>query len=168
MSDFSLAALIRQVIDETDLATPDEIADKVAEMVPSRQLRAAIAELLREVVRVELTRTRSNPVPVARRIANPSAKVRGLRQMADAWRRRLRDRIHIGQGPDAWKLLADCTATDFRFAADERRTMAAGILAAATEYESFAEALETHKVSRFADLPESVQADLLGGMEKAS
>lgn len=167
MSDFSLIALIRQVAAETDLASPTDIAAKVAEMVPPKHVRAALAEVLVEAVRIEIGRLRAAPQPVARRTTNPSAKVRALR-VAEEWRVRLRDRLHIGRGADAWKLLADCSAMDFRFAAEERRALAAGALAVAAEYDSYAEALEARGVDRFADLPESVQAELLGGTEKAA
>lgn len=169
MSDFSLIALIRQVIDETDLASPTDLADKVAEMVPPRQVRAALAEALPHLVRIELGRQRSAPPgDQPRRISNRSSKVVALRGYADAWRSRLRERLHVGQGRDAWKVLADCAASDFRFAADERRAFASGALSAASEYDSFAVALETHGVDRFADLPDAVQAELLGGTEKVA
>lgn len=167
MTDFSLAAIIQQVIDETDLASPDEIAGKVAEMVPSKHLRAALAEALPHVVRIELTRSRGRVAPV-RRIANRSSKVAAIRNEIESWRNRLRDRISTGSSRHDWKLLADCTAADFRQAAGQRRAFADGALRAANEFDSFADALDRHKVSRFADLPESVQAELLGGTEKAA
>jgi hypothetical protein len=169
MTDFSLIALIRQVIDETDLASPSDLADKVAEMVPPLQVRAALAEALPHLVRIELGRQRTTTAAgPARRAPNRSSKVTALRGYADAWRLRLRDRLHVGQGKDAWKVLADCNATDFRFAADERRTFASGALAAASELEGFAVALEAHGKDRFADLPDSVQAELLGETEKVA
>jgi hypothetical protein len=166
MSDFSLIALIRKVIDETDLASPADLAVKVAEMVPPKHVRAALAEALPNLVQTELGRQRMARTETSRRTANPSSKVRAIREYADAWRKRLRDHISIGR--DDWKLLADCSAADFRHAAESRRALAAGALANAAEFETFADACEAHKVARFADLPEKVQAELLGGAEKAA
>jgi hypothetical protein len=171
MTDFSLIATVRAVIEETDLASPVEIADKVIEMVPRAAVRAALVEALPYVVQAELSRQPRSAGPQAatetvRRIQNPSAKVRAIRQHAEEWRARLRHRISVGGGE--WKFLADCTATDFRTAATRRRAHAAGALANAVEFEAYAAALDEHKVSRFADLPEDVQAALLGAEESAA
>jgi hypothetical protein len=163
MSDFSLIALIRKVIDETDLANPADIAAKVAEMVPPKSVREAFAQALPFVVQVEVSRYHSAP---PRRSANPSSKVAALRDYADVWRVKLRERISVGNHD--WKLLADCSATDFRQAAEGRRVHAAGALANAARFDTYAAACEEHKVARFADLPEKVQAELLGGAEKAA
>jgi hypothetical protein len=62
-----------------------------------------------------------------------------------------------------WKLLADCSAIDFRQAAEGRRVHAAGALANAARFDTYAAACEEHKAARFADLPEKVQAELLLG-----
>lgn len=168
MTDFSLIALIRKVIDETDLANPTDIAAKVAEMVPPKSVREAFAHALPFVVQVEVSRyhpTIPTPAPV-RRQANPSAKVAAQRAYAEAWRARLRLRISVGNLE--WKMLADCSAADFRNAAARRRAHAAGALANAAEFETWAAACDEHKADRFADLPESVQAELLGGAEQAA
>lgn len=164
MSDFSLIALIRKVIDETDLANPADIAAKVAEMVPPKSVRDAFAQALPFVVQVEVSRY--HPSAPVRRTANPSSKVAALRDYADIWRVKLRERISVGS--HEWKFLADCSAIDFRQAAEGRRIHAAGALANAARFDAYAAACEEHKVDRFADLPEKVQAELLGGQEKAA
>lgn len=173
MNDFSLIATVRSVIEETDLASPQEIADKVIEMVPRAKIRAALIEALPYLVQTELGRQRmsspAGPAPSGAtrpRAVNQSSKVRALRQYADAWRAKLRMRVAIGHGE--WKLLADCTAADFRIAADRRRAHAAGALSNAIKYEAYAAALDEHEVTRFADLPEDVQASLLGAEESAA
>lgn len=170
MSDFSLIATVRSVIETTDLASPAEIADKVVEMVPRAALRAALVEAMPFVVQAELSRQPRPsvlpPVEPARRTQNPSAKVQAIRQHAEEWREKLRHRISVGAGE--WKFLADCTAADFRTAAARRRAHAAGALANAVKFDSYATALDEHKVSRFADLPEDVQAKLLGAGRAAA
>jgi hypothetical protein len=118
MTDFDLRALVRSVIDETDLPSPRDIAAKDAEMVPDEHLRAALALALVSLAHDEVTRTRMANVASAA----PSAKVAAIRAAAETWRRALHDRVHVGAGD--WKLLADCTADDLAFAAEERREMA--------------------------------------------
>lgn len=155
MNEFSLKAEIRKVVDTTDLADPRDIAAKVAENVPAKLLRAALAQALPELVRVELTRSRMSPPPAV--LPNRSPKREAIAEM---WRRHLRDRVHIGRS--AWLLLADCSADNFRAAAAERRALATANLAAADRYQSYADACDKHGVDKFSDLPESVQAELLG------
>lgn len=164
MGEFNLKAEIRKVVDTTDLASPDDIAAKVVENIPAKLLRSALMQCLPELVRVELGRARGlHPItPQSYR----SSKVAGIRAAAEDWRRRLRDRVHVGRG--VWLLLADCSAENFRFAAEERRVNAERSLAAADQYNRFGAACEKHSVARFADLPEAVQAQLLGGEEAAA
>jgi hypothetical protein len=157
MTDFSLKAEIKKVIDETDLTDPRDLAAKVAENIPVKLRLDALKQALPELVRVELTRARMSPPPM---LPNRSSKVTAIRE---DWRRHLRDRVHVGRSE--WVMLADCSAEHFRSAAEERRAFAAANLAAAARYELYAVACEEHGVDRFADLPESVQAALLGGAE---
>src|SRR5688572_9456756 len=137
MSDFNLKHEIKKVIDSTDLANPHDIAAKVAESIPAKLLRVALAQALPELVRVELGRARTHAVPQPTTASNRSSKVTGIRE---AWRRHLRDRVHVGRG--IWQMLADCTAENFRAAAEERRANAAANLAAADRYDGYAEACE--------------------------
>lgn len=164
LADFSLVAIVRTIIEETDLASPREISDKAVEMVPDSMLVRALVEAMPYVVQAELSRQPHGSMATGdapARAANTSAKVAAIRQYADAWRGKLHHRISVGGGE--WKFLADCAAVDFRTAANRRRAHAAGAIASAVEFESYAAACEQHKVSRFADLPESVQRELLGG-----
>lgn len=155
-TDFSLKAEIKKVVDTTDLADPREIAAKVAENIPAKMLRQALAQALPELVRVELTRSRRPPTAPA-----PSAHSAKRTAIAEMWRRHLRDRVHIGQS--GWLLLGDCSAENFRTAAAERRALAIANSAAAEKYDRYADACDEHGVDRFADLPEALQAELLQG-----
>jgi hypothetical protein len=165
-TEFNLTDAIRSVIDETDLTEPRDIASRVACDTPKARMREAYIEALTSLVRIELGKARMHsahasdvkPSKPARRPQQQSAKVAALREYAEAWRRRLRDRLFV---IDGWKLLADCTAADFRFAAEQRRTIAHGILANAEELNTYADACEAHDVATFADLPEDIQAKLL-------
>jgi hypothetical protein len=148
MTDFSLRALVRNVLDETDLTSPDEIAEKVAASIPKEQLRAVLALTLRDFVRIEMTRSRSagqndekQPRP-----ANRSAKVSAIRDAAPKW---MRERVYVGT---TWKLLAECTYDNLMFLVADRSALAAQNQAAAERYQKIADAVKRARVACVADL----------------
>lgn len=163
MSTFSLSAAVRAVIDETNIADPRELAAKVAEGVPSKHLRDALAEALATYVRVQFTRDRE-PVPVP--VPNRSAKVAALQAHAERWRRVLLDRVHVGNG--CWSLLTDCSYDHLMFMVAERRANAAANLAAADRYAALADLVQHHRVARVGDLPDTVLRGALAESEAAA
>lgn len=166
MSDFSLPALVREVIATTDLTSPRDVAAKVAESVPSRELRGALAEALASYVRVEFHRDRP-PLSTAPTVptANRSAKVASIRQHAESWRRTLQSRLCAA---GEWLLLKDCSYEHLTVLATERRRAAAENVAAAEMYERFAEAVESAGVDRFGDLPDETLRALLSSESEAA
>jgi len=159
-TDYDVRAAIRSVINETDLASPDDISDKVATNVPERQLRAVLADVLREFVRVELTRHRSGIAsPVASQSESPvaaaavSAKRAAIVDYAARW---LRERVAVAE--NEWKLLGDCHRGDLLYLAEARRRNAERSLSAAGRYDRYAVALAEHGAARVADLPHAVIA----------
>lgn len=159
---FDLRAAVADV--SADLTDIDEIASKVAENVPSRELRATLTEALRPYVREFITRRRAtNPVlaPASAAAVRParSDKVARIRAMGRAW---LRENIHVGDGER--KQLADCTYQDLMFAAEERRENARRNLAKADRFEEIANMLNDRGVSTVAELPTE---DLQGWSEAA-
>lgn len=160
---FNLTQLIRQVLDETDLAEPTAIAEKVAAMVPPKHRLAALQQALPTFVRVTVTRNRGPMAQAAARQTGRtqsarSAKVAAIRQAAPAWKRALRERIHVGRG--RWELLGKCSYDELMFAVTERRHIAAQVNGAADRYEKVAVAVSEYGVSTPEDLPESVLAEL--------
>lgn len=153
MSDFDIRKAVLAVIDETDLATPEEIAAKVAESVPGRELRSVLAFVLRDFVRVELGRGRmASRAPERSTSAKPqrSAKVASIRDYGRRW---LRDREFVG---DTWKLLGDCSYENLRYLEADRVQNAARSTAAATRYGHLADLVKKHKTDRVAGLPDRV------------
>jgi hypothetical protein len=150
MTDFDLRRSIRAIVEETDLASPEEITEKLAGQIPARDLRAVVTVLLRDYVRVELSRLRmgahggDNPDATT----NRSAKVAAIRAAAPRW---LRDRVFVGGSE--WKLLGDCTADNLSYLQQERRDNAARSLAAAEFFASLEKLVRRHKVARVSDLP---------------
>jgi hypothetical protein len=190
MSTYDLRAHVVAVLDETSLTDPGEIADKVLEGIPAKHLRAALAVTLRAYVRSVNAHRRGAQIPGGhsssdaqsscattgsslqappsdqgpldahcRPVARGSRKVRGIRE---AWRRHLNGRWHSSE--DEWKQLRYMTRENLLFAAEERRITAERNLAWARILEEWAQAVAEHNVGMFGDLPEAVQADLLGGL----
>lgn len=153
MSDFDIREAVRAVIEETDLTAPEEIAAKVAEGVPARQLRPVLSWVLRDYVRVELGRDRRHhhDVPLFAR----SAKREAIVEYAQRW---LRDRVSVA---NEWKMVGDCTAEDCLTVAAERRENARRNVLAAELWEARADLLKQHRSRRLADLP----PDALGEAE---
>jgi hypothetical protein len=150
MTDYDLRASIRVVMDETDLASPDEIATKVAAGIPRDQLRAVLVLTLKAFVHAEMTRIR--PRLRGAGLDSPaadSAKVRAIREAAPRW---MRERVFVGTD---WRLLSDCTYENLLFLVQDRMTHAAQNQAAADRYQRIADAVKRHKVSRVADLPKT-------------
>lgn len=157
-SQYNLHDAVASVLDTTNLTEPAEIAAKVAENVPSRELRRVVGELLPAYVR-EVNRHRRN-LGLTSENANQSArssKVAAFRAIGRAW---LRNRIQVESG---WKLLADCSYEDLMWAAENRRQIAAQNFAKAEEYEALAQHVQAHGVDRLADLPDAALDELEAG-----
>jgi hypothetical protein len=154
MSAYDIRAAVRAVMDETDLTSPEEIAAKVAESVPAKSLRAVLATVLRDYVRIELGRDRS---PVLRPAPTGSAKVRAYREYAQRW---LRERVFVGDS--GWKLLGDCTYENLRYLEQERLVNAERSRLAAARYATLAELVQRHSVARVADLPAALLTEAEG------
>jgi hypothetical protein len=158
MTTVNLRALIRDIAENSSLRGPREIAAKVAENIPAKQVRAALAEALVAYVREELTRARATSAPVLPGNVNSarSSKVAAIR---DAWRRTLAGQFHVGAG--VWQRLADCSREQVMFLAAERREMAERNAAAADMFDRLGAAMRKRHAKVVADLSEPVLAELL-------
>lgn len=151
---YDLRADVKAILDETSLADPGEIADKVAESIPPRALRDALHVTLRSYVRQVISESRTNTAPS---VVGRSAKVAAIR---DGWQRRLHDRCHVGGS--VWKLLGECDYADLYAMADEREHHAATNAAWARHYRSLAALLTEHDAAVVSDLPPEVLMRALG------
>lgn len=148
MSDFDLRKAIRTVLDETDLSSPEEVAQKVAESIPANRRLAVLAMALRDTVRIEMSRIRNDPPPSLK--GNASAKVRAIREAAPKW---LRDRVYVGTG---WTLFGDCSYEEVLYLRTERLENAARSHAKGEHYGRVAAEMKRCRVTRVADLPRRV------------
>jgi hypothetical protein len=183
MADFNIRQLIREVLRSSTMADPSAVADEVMRRIPKNMIRAALAQVLRDVVRQVMGEERQanrggssvtaepQPTQPALRIADggdePPAKPVPNRSwkrvgISDGWQKRLMDRVHVGQSAQDWKLLKFCTYEDLLFAANERRGIADSNNAAARQYDAWARLLTEHDVATFGDLPAEAQMSALG------
>lgn len=159
MTDFNLRALVREVMDNSTLKTPDEIATEVAKRIPADCIADALQQSLRTFTRQVISEERPHGMrgisaPVA---SSRSAKVAGIR---DGWQRKLRARYHVGEG--AYEFLGECTAENLIFIATDLDEQAARKQARARGFRRLAEALETNGVERVKDLPAELLMNSLG------
>jgi hypothetical protein len=166
MTGYDVQRVIREIIEDTDLTNPREIAAKVAENIPDEDLHDALGMVLPHYVRLVLGQHRASVAPPAPLLgpgaiappapegtappgpAGTSAKVRAIRDAAPQW---LRERVHVGSS--RWKLLGDCTCEDLMFLARERVDNAERLKNRAKTYLDLAHLMEQHNVGLVADLP---------------
>ena len=153
---YDLRDAVNAVLDSglTDYA---DIAAKVAENVPSREVRFCLAEALRSYVREQMSHRRAVN-PVLKPATSPSSPTSSARSpKRDAIRaqhaRFLLDLVHVQDGN---KPLGKCTYQDLMFAAEERRQMASANTAMANRYQQITELLRSHDVTTVEELPVAV------------
>lgn len=173
MSAYDLRAAVKHVLATSSLTDPGEIADKVAESIPAKSLRAVVREMLRAYVRQINNEGRTYSPPnfqpsssghpnrdthTQSAAAGRSSKVRAIRE---GWQRQLTVRYHVGHG--VHKMQVDMTYDDFMFGANERDSIAERNSAWARVLRARAGLLTEHDVETFGDLPVEVQMAALGG-----
>lgn len=150
--------LIRQVIGNTGLVDPREIAEVVADRTPDSEVRGFYAKMLVQEVRMHLSNERRNifsqagsePNPdtdptVGKSGLKPLGKARTRATVArDWWADFTSTRVHVGQ--QSWKLLGDCTFDDLRSMHDERASHADRVLQEAHRFDVLSKLLEEEGV----------------------
>lgn len=130
-----LKTVVRQVLTETGLSDPHEVAAEVARRLRGPDVRAALAEALVVYVRVQFSRDRRLPQLGVSASQVVSSKVTACR---DEWARRLQTPVGVG---GVWKHLAECTADDLRVVAASLRRHAVQAAVKAEWYEALAASL---------------------------
>lgn len=160
MTVYDVREAIRAVVEDSDLTDPGDIAAKVVEQIPSRDLRPVLALVLREYVRTQLhsfERWRTRLEGEESQRPNRSAKREAIR----AWARVLRKPVAVED--NVWKQFGECTVEDLRFLAVDRRQNAAESIAAAERFEKYTAAVDECGVEVVADLPDDVIASIESG-----
>lgn len=149
-AEVSVRALVRQVMDETDLIDPAEIAGEILRRLPKEDVQAALEQTLPGYVRVVMHQA-FTPPPKPSTKPGRSVKREGIVDIGRA----LRDGVHCATG---WKHLADCTKEDLLFAVHERLSIAEKNRAKAEQFQTLVTLVTKHKVEVVADLPQDVLA----------
>lgn len=158
MPDLNLRARIRAILDDTSETDPGVVADRVSGDLTDGEVRPALAETMRALVR-DVIREDRRLADAATEQPTPGQGRSRARAVAEAWRAHLRDRVFVGDG--VWRLLGDCSPEDVAFLVSDRRRQAAELVAKAARYEGLRAAMVEHAVARVADLPDAVLAAAL-------
>ena len=177
----TLSALIRTVLTDTDLVTPDEVADEVAARTPDECLRDFYRAALRERVRAAMqsgavqsmcisTDDETSPTGHAGSDTQTIPAGRGTKQkpvrsgkfslINAAHLKRLRERLYVD---GAWKMFGDLNANELATVADARDATAAAASAMAAKYRRVAKELENLGAETVRDLPPDVLDTALKG-----
>lgn len=169
MGGYDLRADVRAVLETSDLVDPGDIADKVAESIPARSVRAALRVTMRAYVRQVMRESRTGAAPNFQppamdepRTQTASAGGWKVRAIREGWQKQLRSRVHVGDR--VWKTLGDCGYDDLQAAAAEREQNAARNAAWARYYRRLAGLLTEHDAATVRDLPAEVLMPALGAV----
>ena len=162
MNDFSLRELVNDVLANSNSVDPGDLADEVLNEIDPQHYRAALESVLRSYVRELVRRQRqAAPAPATPVRATPISGSVRVGMVREAWRARLAERVHVGGA--TWKRLGDCGHDDLLALAHERREIAARNESRAADFEAMALAVAEAGVLTLSDLPDSIQAHVLGG-----
>jgi hypothetical protein len=162
--DFNLMDVIRDIMNTTQHLGPDAIATEVAHRIPEDRKEQIFRDALRTHVHSLMNRARSTATGKLPPLPNRSAKGDAIRAWAVEQRnKRLTEQIHVGAGE--WKLLADCTADNLRFAAHERITRAHFLIGKADAFDTLANVLDEMGAKTVRELPETIVNGALGDDE---
>lgn len=119
----------RQVIADTSLTDPHDIAAAVFDMTPADQIadlyRTALVKIADEAIRFANMQARKPAIPV---MPNKSSKVAAIRAAHIGY---FDQRVNVS---GEWKMLGDCTVPDLDVLIETRRNVAAKNNAIADEY----------------------------------
>lgn len=155
-------AVVRNVLDTSDSADPDELAAMISKLIPDEHLRDAFQQILPQIVRHEISLSRMrhsqpNAQSISAQPCRPTKNRTAL--IREDWQRQLAQRypgVHHN-----WKFLRDFTAEDCDFSAAVREKEATQLISAAQRLRRLGQALREHKAEVVGDLPEEVLRGLL-------
>jgi hypothetical protein len=163
---FDVLAALRTALAESDEPDPVLVAIDVAANVPDADLRDALAQALRRLAssvagearrRHQVELLDSITVSTAAATATRPAGRDRWSQAGSAYKKLLQERLVTANGT---KLIRDCTAADFRWAAAERHEHAGRVRAHGDWFVRWAETLERHSAAVAADLPDNALQEL--------
>lgn len=155
---FDLTGMIREILEETDLSEPADIARELVARIPPEALRDTLETVLPAYVRNRIAAERAVTSPAnAQRLMVRSAKVGGVQEW---WRRALDDRVSVH---GTYKRLGDCTRLDLDVLAEGLHEKAAAMANKAQRYEALRDRLPADRPeAKVSDLPVTVLKEWIG------
>jgi hypothetical protein len=152
-SDVEIDSLIAAAAQD-NLVDPSDVAERVSKQLSRKQKEEAFPLLLREHVVKWFSQQRMNAnantgqgrnethTPSARKYPKPGVGTR-VKRVRDYWAEQLRQQISIGTGTNKTpKMMGDCTVSDLRWLAAERKNRAFQLSTNSARYARWADALE--------------------------
>lgn len=148
----SIGSIIRTVIEgqTAPVVSASEIAAQVVARIPSDLYRAYLLDLIAGDVSAQVSALRSKVTPVPLR-AGRSTKQALIRDQF--WPQFLATKVSL---PGGYKPLADATADDLLFLAEERRAMAGDLMRRAEQFEHLAGLMRSARVKTLGALSPAV------------
>jgi hypothetical protein len=157
---FALRDTVKDVLDESPLSDPRDLAAVVLARIPECEREHALLETLPDYVRNLIgTARKSNREAVADSGKVPAKGVPWFKVGGGLAKALLDERV---KGADGWKRFGDCGPDDVRAIAERNESLALQNAAIAARYRSVLDALISRGASRVDDLGSDV-ADLMGG-----
>lgn len=156
-SQFSLNALIREVVAEDSSGDMRTMAKEVRRRIRPEEVEAALDQCLPVYV-YDVARSNGGDHGKPKGDRPVSAKVAARRAW---WRARLEEKVAIA--PGKFKSYGDCGFEDLEYAATLRFRAAEANQAAGRSMKVLSGLVREHKVERVRDLPEEVLGDYFGG-----
>jgi hypothetical protein len=132
MTELNLRAMIREVLDETNLVDPTDVTEETFRRLTRGQYAPALRQTLRQFARLVMT---------SQTVASAHGDLPNRSWKRDAIRAELGGFRELYFTADGWKHLRDCTRDDLLFAANERREQADRNIAEAERLEELASRL---------------------------
>lgn len=148
MTELNLRAMVHEVLNETGLADPTEVAEETFRRLTRGQYAPALRQTLRQFARLMM---------VSQTAVGQSTQA-GRSWKRDAIRAELAGFREYLFTPDGWKHLRECTRNDLLFAAGERRQKAEQNIAEAERLEKLAARLTDGQTVGDLDLDEGAAA----------
>lgn len=152
-----LRVLINVARTRCPYASPEQIAENVAEATAPEDVSRFYRELLVQAVRTVTNQQRRDnappaPKPKERPTPAPSPK---LQERRSWWQNTLDTRVHVGGGVE--KTIATCTVDDLEFCIKERSVAIERIDHQIDNFRQLVSLLDEHDVDTVAQLPEQTQ-----------
>jgi hypothetical protein len=153
--DFNINAEVRSALERWKEADPHVIAKRLVARVPEEDLRAVLADVLGDRVRIVIGQKRMRTSGLGERLAPPSA---GLQRGASRWQVWSGDLTQRYCVDGVWKLLGECSADDCDSLAVDYARRAAEQSALEDKFRRLSARLRASGAATVADLGDQLEA----------